>query len=329
MKGRFFFSLVVLVGTLSVALPFWTIALPGSSSASATNQVSRWARFELNEQDSTGDLQTGKPLTLVITLGGVPQGSTPIVATCESILFEPQTVTLEPDAESSTLKGEVTLEPMPTSRTSVHQKAARIQVTFARFRQDKFERFMRRIVYVTLDRQEPTSDSAEPSAVRPEEPATSDLIVDEVQPDVAPVSAGQLAEEDLMPLADPGRGKAYWQQVSLLVSRSWAKQVRGVRRGPTSETVRVRFKLYPNGRAQLIEIEKGSGAREIDEAGIYAVVNAQPFPPLPDEVGDEVIDVHVRMRTGARPKTRDIQVIGNPSSNPANGKPDAAPASKK
>jgi len=32
--------------------------------------------------------------------------------------------------------------------------------------------------------------------------------------------AGALVEEDLMPLADPGQGKAYWQQVSLLVSRS-------------------------------------------------------------------------------------------------------------
>lgn len=308
---------------LAVALatmPFWNILAPVLSSATTTNQTSRWARFELNEQDSTGDLQTGKPLTLSITLGGVAPGPIPIVALCESILFEPQTVTLEPDADSSTLKAEVTLEPMPSSRTSVHQKAARIQVTFARFRQDRFERFMKRIVYVTLERQEPSSDTAEPSSVRPEEPSNSDLIVDEVQPDVAPVSAGRLAEEDLMPLADPGRGKAYWQQVSVLVSRSWAKQVRGVRRGPSSETVRVRFKLYPSGRAQLIEIEKGSGAREIDEAGIYAVVNAQPFPPLPDEVGDEAIDVHVRMRTGARPKPREIQVIGNSS----NGKPDSS-----
>jgi TonB family protein len=128
-----------------------------------------------------------------------------------------------------------------------------------------------------------------------------------------------------MPLADPGRGKAYWHQVSLLVSRSWAKQVRGVRRGPSSETVRVRFKLYPNGRAQLIEIEKGSGAREIDEAGIYAVVNAQPFPPLPEDVGDEAIDVHVRMRTGARAKAREAQAVGNQS----NGNPDAPSAPKK
>lgn len=319
MKALLRRSLMLLAGALCVTLPFWITAQPVSSAPSATGPVSRWARFDLHEQDSSGDLQTGKPLTLAITLGGVPQGAVPIVALCESILFEPQIITLEPDPESSTLKTEVTLEPMPTSRTSVHQKAARIQVTFARSRQEKLERFMKRIIYVTLDRQEPSSDTSEPSVVRPEEPSVSDLVVDEVQPDVAPVSAGQLAEEDLMPLVDPGRGKAYWQQVSLLVSRSWAKQVRGVRRGPSSETVRVRFKLYPNGRAQLIEIEKGSGAREIDEAGIYAVVNAQPFPPLPDDVSDDAVDVHVRMRTGARAKARDVQAVGNPS----NGKPDA------
>ena len=293
-------------------------------ASSAANPVARWARFELHQQDSDGDLQTGKPLTLLITLGGVPQGNVPIVALCESILFEPQIITLEPDAESSTMKAEVTLDPMPTSRTSVHQKAARIQVTFARSRPERLERFMKRIVYVTLERQE-VGDTTEPAAVRPEEPSSSDLIVDEPQPDGASITTGPLVEEDLMPLADPAQGKAYWQQVSLLVSRSWARQVRGVRRGPSSETVRVRFKLYPSGRAQLIEIEKGSGVREIDEAGIYAVVNAQPFPPVPAEVGDEPIDVHVRMRTGARANARDVQSVGNPS----NGKTEAPPAVKK
>ena len=45
--------------------------------------------------------------------------------------------------------------------------------------------------------------------------------------------------------------------------------------------------MFPNGRAQLIEIEKGSGVREIDEAGIYAVVNAQPFLPFPSELGED------------------------------------------
>ena len=99
--------------------------------------------------------------------------------------------------ETSTLKAEVTLDPIPTSRTSVHQKAARIQVTFARSRPEKLERIMKRIVYVTLDRQEPVSDTSEPPAVRPEEPSSSDLIVDEPQPGGAPVATGALIEEDL------------------------------------------------------------------------------------------------------------------------------------
>jgi TonB family protein len=307
-------------------ITFWFAPSILSAASSAQNAAPRWARFELHQQDSDGDLQTGQPLTLLVTLGGVTPGNAPVVALCESILFEPQIITLEPDPDTSTLKAEVTLDPMPMSRTSVHQKAARIQVTFARSRPDKLERFMKRIVYVTLDRQEAVSDTTEPPAVRPEEPTAGDLIVvDEPQPDGAPVATGALTEEDLMPLADPGRGKAYWQQVSLLVSRSWARQVRGVRRGPSSETVRVRFRLYPSGRAQLIEIEKGSGVREIDEAGIYAVVNAQPFPPVPEDMGEEPIDVHVRMRTGARANARDVRSIGNTS----NGKPEAPSTVKK
>ena len=323
MQGEWGRSTMCVVGLLCVMLSI--IVSPLFFAAPTSGAVSRWARFELHQQDSDGDLQTGKPLTMLITLGGVAPGTVPIVALCESILFEPQIITLEPGDEASLLRAEVTLEPMPTSRTSVHQKAARIQVTFARSRPDKLERIMKRIVYVTLDRQDPVSDTSEPPAVRPEEPSTSDLIVEEPQPSGAPLAAAALVEEDLTPLADPSQGKAYWQQVSLLVSRSWARQVRGVRRGPSGETVRVRFKLYPNGRAQLIEIERGSGVREIDEAGIYAVVNAQPFPPVPEDVGDEPIDVHVRMRTGARGKARDVQSVGNTS----NGKSEAPASTKK
>ncbi|HJT22867.1 MAG TPA: cell envelope integrity protein TolA [Nitrospira sp.] len=298
--------------------------VPASVSASTAPSGKRWARFELDQASATGDLQTGKAVTLGITLGGVAQGSVPVVAICESILFESQTVTLEPDGNTLELKGTVTLEPMPMSLTSVHPKAARIQVTFARFRQDKFERFMRRIVYVTMDRQESAGDSADAPAAKPEEPAVAEPVTDESQANALPISEGDVAEEDLMPLADPAQGKAYWKHVSHIVSRSWARQVREVKRGASGETVRVRFQLYPSGRAQLIEIEKGSGAREIDEAGIYAVVNAQPFPPFPPELGDDAVDVHVRMRTGARPRPRDVQSVTSQSAT----QPDA-PASKK
>jgi TonB family protein len=328
MKALFHRSLMPLAGALCLTL-LCSLAVepvsPASSASSTPQRTKREVHFELTQQDFTGDLQAGKPLTLSMSLKGVTPGTIPIVASCESILFKPQTVTLEPDAESSMLKATVTLEPMPQSRTSVHQNAARIQVTFARSRKDKLRRFMRRIVYVTLNRQEPSTETNEAPPMPAEELSHGDLIIgDEVQPDVAPVSTGEVVEEDLMPLADPSQGQAYWKQVSYLVSRSWARQVRAVRHGPSSETVRVQFRLYPNGRAQLIEIEKGSGSREINVAGIYAIVNAQPFPPFPSELGDEVVDVHVRMRTGARARSREVRSVGNQS----NVMPEAPPASK-
>jgi len=267
-----------------------------------------------------GDPQTGKPVTLTIALGGMTSGITPVVAICESIMFQAQMVTLEQDAESMVLKGVVTLEPILMSRTSVPPRAARIQVTFARSRQDKLQRFMRRIVYVTMDHSESANESSELPPLRPEESHSEDVIMDEVKPAVEPVSTGALAEEDLVPFASPREGEAYWQQVSHLISRSWSRQVRGIRHAPSSETVKVRFKMFSNGRAQLIEIEKGSGAREIDEAGIYAVVNAQPFLPFPSELGEDAMDVHVRMRTGSRGRSLDVQSVGSRSSS----KPDVS-----
>ncbi len=291
-----------------------------------SDPTKRWAQFELSQAESMGDPQTGKPITLTIVLGGVTTGTLPVVATCESIAFQAQTVTLEPDAESMTLKGTVTLEPILMSRTTVTPRAARVQVTFARSRQDKLERFMQRVVYVTMDRSEPANEneSSESPPVRPEESQYEDAILDEVQSGVEPVATGAVAEEDLVPFTSPGEGKAYWQQVSHLISRSWARQARGIRHRPSSETVKVRFKMFPNGRAQLIEIEKGSGAREIDEAGIYAVVNAQPFLPFPSELGEDAVDVHVRMRTGSRGRSpREVLSVGSRSTpkSSASGQP--------
>ena len=309
----------VLLATMCYAVLFcpglivsaWSAS--SSQTASSTSPMKRWAQFELNQAESMGDPQAGKPVTLTIILGGVIADMTPVVAICESSIFQAQMVTLEPDEESMVLRGTVTLEPILMSRTSVPPRAARVQVTFTRPRQDKFERFMRRIVYVTMDRSEPSNESSEVPPVLPDESQTQDIILDEVKPAVEPVSTDTLAEEDLVPFASPGAGKAYWQQVSHLISRSWARQIRGIRHAPSSETVKVRFKMFANGRAQLIEIEKGSGAREIDEAGIYAVINAQPFLPFPSELEGDVVDVHVRMRTASRGRSREVQAVGSRS----------------
>ena len=318
-------ELMLLAVLCSMAFFCLGLIAPAHSESSpqttpSSSPTKRWVQFDLSQDESMGDPQPSKPVTLTIALGGVPASTTSVVAICESIMFQAQTVTLEPDGESMVLKGTVTLEPILLSRTSVQPRAARIQVTFARSRQDKLERFMRRVVYLTMDRSERANESRESPPARPEESQSEDLILDEVKPAVEPVSTGALAEEDLVPFASPGEGKAYWQQVSHLISRSWARQIRGIRHAPSSETVKVQFKMFPNGRAQLIEIEKGSGAREIDEAGIHAVINAQPFLPFPSELGEEVVDVHVRMRTGSRGRSLEVQSIGSRSTS----RPDAS-----
>src|SRR5689334_17141529 len=66
-------AVLISVAVLSTATPLFPASPPSSP-------FPRWARFELHQQDSDGDLQTGKPLTLMITLGGVPAGTVPIVA---------------------------------------------------------------------------------------------------------------------------------------------------------------------------------------------------------------------------------------------------------
>src|SRR5262249_54208197 len=134
------------------AEPSLQIATPSSPS----NPTKRWVQFELSDAE-LGVPQPGKPVTLTIVLRGVASGTTPVVAICESIAFRGQTVTLEPDPESNAMKGTVTLEPILMSQTTVPPRAARVQVTFARSRQEKLERFMQRVVYLTMDRSEPVS----------------------------------------------------------------------------------------------------------------------------------------------------------------------------
>ena len=316
MKALHHRVLMLLAGlccTASVPLFFSSVfsaSLP--QPVSSSNSMKRWVQFELNHPESMGDQQADKPVTLTIFLRGLAMRRAPVVAICESKVFYPQTVTLEPDASSLVWKGTVRLEPIPMSRTSVPPKAARVQVTFARSRSDKGERFLRRVVYVTLDQTGPMSETSELPPVQGETLPGEGVVVEEVQQAVTPVVPHVLLEEDLGSRAVSGEKKAYWQQVSQLINWSWVRHVRGVRHVPSGKTVRVRFKLYPNGRAQLIEVEKGSGEREIDEAGIYAVVQAQPFPSFSAELGAGPVDVHVRMRTGGQVVPLDMESLRSP-----------------
>lgn len=306
---------------LTLGLVLCQVLLSEVSTAQTTSPPpssgKRWVTFDFPGSNHSGEVQIGKPFALSITVGGIPQGSVPLTAICESVYFKSQIVTMEPDPSSMTLKATVMLEPIPSGKLSVPPKVARVQVIFARPRSDnKLDRVLMRSVYVTLGQPVPHGHTNEPPLPNQAEPRGGEILPDqdEVQPDVAPISTGPMAEENLVPLPSPGRARTYWQEISQQVSRSWGRTVRRIRHSPSSESVSIRFRLYPGGRAQLIQVEKGSGTREIDEAGVHAVVHAQPFPPFPQDVGPEPVTVHVRMQTGTKPGTADPQPVANPQS---------------
>ena len=97
-----------------------------------------------------------------------------------------------------------------------------------------------------------------------------------------------------------------------------------IRRPPRSTQSRSSAASDVYKRQQLIQLEKGSGARDVNDAGLQTIIHAHPFPPIPPDISSDVVDVHVRMRTGAKVATRDVQmtVEKKPS------KPAAPPASK-
>ena len=47
--------------------------------------------------------------------------------------------------------------------------------------------------------------------------------------------------------------------------------------------------------------------RDINEAGIQSIIHAHPFPPLPADMSGELVDVHVRMRTGVKVVPGDME----------------------
>ena len=297
---------------LAIAV-FMGATLPQSLLAAtrkSTPPPKHWMQFELMESDDSGVVRAGKDLVLSITVGGVTGKGDSILAMIESAAFQSQTVSLGQDTEPMIYQGTAILESKLANKslTTVYPKAARIRVTLARPKAKGLDEFMKRDIYITLG--EPDEDLefgvAYPMPALSDEAEVDGEVRSEV-PDRGLAVNVTIAEEDLLPLPPPLDPDAYWKQVSGLISRTWSRQVRQIRRAPSGESVRVRFKLYSSGVAQLIQLEKGSGARDINEAGIQSIITAHPFPPVPSDLNGELVDVHVRMRTGVRGAPADVE----------------------
>jgi len=322
MRSYFDYSPATAVAGLGLVLCLSWPATPAGAGPSPSSSMApkRWAQFELVSTEADGSVQVGKDMVLSLTLGGVAAGTESVMAIIESAGFQSQTVSLSEDGTPAVYQGTAILEPNSTlkSRTTVHPKAVRVRVSFARAKITGLEEFLKRDFYVTLGDRPPEEPEAEvPPGPIAESPDADSAAVQKATEQVLAVNA-TIAEEDLLPLPPPGESKAYWKQVSDLISRNWSRQIRSIRRAPSSETVRVHFKMYASGVAQLIQLEKSSGARDVNDAGLQTIIHAHPFPPIPPDVGGDIVDVHVRMRTGAKVASRDVQMtVDKKSSKPA------------
>ena len=284
---------------LSSLCSVFLIAGSASAATPTSEQTQkRSVHFDLENTDGNGALPVGKSLALSVQLAGVPVGDDPVVAIFEGGSFARRLVPLTPDPDSDSLRASVTLEPYPLGRTSVQPKYLRIHVVFARLREMKIVRFLTRTLYVTIGQ---AHDGPEPNSLPPRDRTDNGNIglpPDEAQADVAPVLDEGITEEDLLPLPVPGQAQDYWREVTRLISGSWGQGIGRRGQARLKQALRVRFRLHANGEAQLIQVERSSGARELDEAGMRAIVNAHPFPPFPEDLDHSSIEVHVRMRAG-------------------------------
>ncbi|MDH4301771.1 MAG: TonB family protein [Nitrospira sp.] len=269
----------------------------------------QWVTFDFVGSNVSGNLQLGQPLELSITLGGVAPDPMPFVAICESAHFESQIVTFKSDPASPVMKATTTLAPVTHDQLSPSQKVFRLHVTFARSTETKFERVMTRIVYLTLGDTKPAVEEQTSLTTKQDQPSERDLAADQAEPtlDAIPLGNDQLMEEDLLPSRSAQPTPVYWRQVRDLLSRSWNRTALTMPHSSPQQTVNVQFRLYPGGRAQLMQVADGSGASEIDQAGIQAIADAQPFPPFPMGVGNEPIEIRVQLQTGSKAGVRDFR----------------------
>ena len=126
-----------------LCLLLWALPAGAGPSPSPSVTPKRWAQFELISTEADGSVQVGKDVVLSLTLGGVPAGTESVIAIIESAGFQSQTVSLSEDGTPAVYQGTAILEPNSTlkSRTTVHPKAVRVRVSFARAKITGLEEF--------------------------------------------------------------------------------------------------------------------------------------------------------------------------------------------
>jgi hypothetical protein len=281
-------------------------------------RTERSVRFELPEDLGPGGLLApGQRLKLQVHLGGEAAGPRAkdsgerIVAVFEGAGMVRVLVPMGPDRDPGKWQATAWLDlpavPAPAAPgpleagVGVRPQVVRIAVSFARIRGMNLDRFAKRSVYVMVGRQ---AGPAGTGLTPPRGPAalginaaTGVTAQDSEVQGVAGIKDEVLVEHDLMAgSARAGDFQAYWSGIGQRIRQRWGERTRTTLREGQAKYPRVRFRLYPNGVAQTIHLERSSGSPWIDEAGLESVVDIQPFSPFPATVTDPYVNVYVDFR---------------------------------
>ncbi|MFM8551611.1 MAG: TonB C-terminal domain-containing protein, partial [Nitrospiraceae bacterium] len=271
----------------------------------------------VTERQAPPDSPARRRATLNVRLAGEPTGRQEIVAIVEGTLLTRVLVSMGPGEGPRSWQADVGLDlpdteagPQPNREAALRdprQWFHRVDVTFARMRGMGLTPFLRRSVYVNLEphteraaevKPEPAQPEAVPEPPAPPVPpavAESAPLPGIERESVSPVVDAAIAETDMPLPKPPPVAVDYWQTLEQRVTAQFRQRVRA--KALPVRLPRVQFRLYWDGIARTITLERSSGSLQLDQAGMDSVIDAHPFPPFPGNLTDPYVDVHVDFAT--------------------------------
>ena len=269
------------------------MAAAGFVSGTTPQLTPRDVHIDVPAESLFGSLPVNRGLTVSIQVPEPPVSrGEPLVAVFETPSSAPYVVPLEIDHTRHHYSATVDLGRL-SGTMGTPPKATALQVLIGRRQGLHVEALVRRTVVVTLaipgyaDHRSARADLANHMAngSGPLRHQSADLALLD----------GRVDEEELVGTAGLPQQEGYWKMLQGLIHKGMPDGAATRRGGEIGRMPGIGFRLYANGEAQLIEVERSSGDVELDQAAVLAVVNAHPFPPFPPGTSDTHVDVHVEI----------------------------------
>ncbi|OGW64811.1 MAG: hypothetical protein A3H49_10705 [Nitrospirae bacterium RIFCSPLOWO2_02_FULL_62_14] len=273
------------------------VLAPPAPSAAEIKHSTPTLKFDLSLNNENGLVDPGQTFEFSVRLKGLKPGrGEELVAVFESLAYPHRLVSLTPDEASADLTASTRFEPRPIAAGA--GQPLRMEVVVARLRGMRLDSVFSRTVYLTTGPAPPPRSGSVPAS----SPGTAmlDALLEEAS---ATDRHGRPVEPILLPdkitVEESGgssadvSGPVYWKNVSDSVALHWQQRRAQLRKDQAGRGLRVQFRLYPQGFAQLVQVERSSGDPIVDEAGLQTVLSLHPFPPFPPDVREPSVDVHV------------------------------------